>query len=110
MPSQLLTAYRWPGNVRQLRNLVEQMSVIEQTRDVDSRTLRHYLPEESSGLCQCRGILQCAGSLDSINERELIFKFLFDMKNDLNALKEQVPPLAQVNPCPRTSNQRSVMS
>ncbi len=85
---QLLTAYRWPGNVRQLRNIVEQISVIEQTREVDAKTLRGYLPEQTTALIPLGGA-QAQGT-ESINERELIFKFLFDMKNDLNALKEQV--------------------
>jgi transcriptional regulator with PAS, ATPase and Fis domain len=89
---QLLLAYRWPGNVRQLRNIVEQISVIEQTRDVDAKTLRQYLPAEVTALAPLSGGAVGAGT-DSINERELIFKFLFDMKNDLNALKEQVRAL-----------------
>jgi len=89
---QLLLAYRWPGNVRQLRNIVEQISVIEQTREVDAKTLRQYLPAEVTALAPLSSGAVGAGT-DSINERELIFKFLFDMKNDLNALKEQVRAL-----------------
>ncbi|HMN04769.1 MAG TPA: sigma-54 dependent transcriptional regulator [Flavobacteriales bacterium] len=85
----LLATYRWPGNVRQLRNLVEQMSVIEQVREINAATLSSYLPKESMALLPAtHGEGPQTG--DSINERELIFKFLFDMKNDLNALKEQV--------------------
>jgi transcriptional regulator with PAS, ATPase and Fis domain len=93
----LLNAYRWPGNVRQLRNLVEQMSVIEQQRDVNASTLRHYLPEEQSGLVPL-GPTSGTGGGEGINERELIFKFLFDMKSDLNALKEQVKALTGGQP------------
>lgn len=89
---QLLVAYRWPGNVRQLRNIVEQMSVIEQTREVDAKTLRQYLPDQSTALVpMSQG--GAGNAADGINERELIFKFLFDMKSDLNALKEQVKAL-----------------
>lgn len=88
-----LLAYRWPGNVRQLRNIVEQMSVIEQTREVDARTLQRYLPAENTGLVALGGGSLGAAGSDNINERELIFKFLFDMKSDLNALKEQVRTL-----------------
>jgi transcriptional regulator with PAS, ATPase and Fis domain len=88
---QLLLAYRWPGNVRQLRNIVEQMSVIERVREVDAATLRRYLPEEVTGLVPLGA--SAGQGMESINERELIFKFLFDMKNDLNALKEQVQAL-----------------
>ncbi len=99
---QLLLAYRWPGNVRQLRNIVEQMSVIEQDREVTANTLRRYLPEEVTALVPLKNGGGNGGGFDSINERELIFKFLFDMKNDLNALKEQVQALtgAQLQPGP----------
>jgi transcriptional regulator with PAS, ATPase and Fis domain len=97
----LLTNYRWPGNVRQLRNLVEQMSVIEQHREVDALSLRSYLPEETSALVPVGGT-GGGGTMDSINERELIFKFLFDMKSDLNALKEQVKALSGGQPMPST--------
>ncbi|MEX1132498.1 MAG: sigma-54 dependent transcriptional regulator [Flavobacteriales bacterium] len=100
---QLLLAYRWPGNVRQLRNIVEQMSVIEQTREVDAKTLRQYLPAEVTALAPLSGGTGGQGT-DSINERELIFKFLFDMKNDLNALKEQVRTLAGGHPLPSSGS------
>jgi transcriptional regulator with PAS, ATPase and Fis domain len=100
---QLLMAYRWPGNVRQLRNIVEQMSVIEQKREVDANTLRKYLPEEITALAPMGG--GSGGGQEGINERELIFKFLFDMKSDLNALKEQVQALAsgQALPVPKVT-------
>jgi len=86
---QMLTAYRWPGNVRQLRNLVEQISVIEKDREVTAATLAGYLPKETTALVPSTHS-EGGRSAEGINERELIFKFLFDMKNDLNALKEQV--------------------
>ncbi len=95
---QLLVGYRWPGNVRQLRNIVEQMSVIERTREIDANTLRGYLPEESTALVPLGGGGNAGPGLESINERELVFKFLFDMKNDLNALKEQVKALSNGQP------------
>jgi transcriptional regulator with PAS, ATPase and Fis domain len=97
----LLTNYRWPGNVRQLRNLVEQMSVIEQHREVDALSLRSYLPEETSALIPVGGT-GGGGTMENINERELIFKVLFDMKSDLNALKEQVKALSGGQPMPST--------
>lgn len=96
---QVLLSYRWPGNVRQLRNIVEQMSVIEQKRDVDAKTLRNYLPAEVTALAPLPGGMAETSS-ESINERELIFKFLFDMKSDLNALKEQVRTLTGGHPLP----------
>ncbi|MBK8613476.1 MAG: sigma-54-dependent Fis family transcriptional regulator [Flavobacteriales bacterium] len=92
---QLLTAYRWPGNVRQLKNIVEQMSVIEQDRRITSDTLRTYLPEEVTSMLPAVAGKQ---GVEGINERELIFKFLFDMKSDLNALKEQVRAMMNGQP------------
>ncbi len=86
---QMLTAYRWPGNVRQLRNFVEQISVIEKNREVNAETLASYLPKESTALVTTSNSENGKGG-EAINERELIFKFLFDMKSDLNTLKEQV--------------------
>ena len=94
---QLLTAYRWPGNVRQLRNITEQMSVIEQDREIDAATIRQYLPEEVTALVPS-GTSASGGGMDSINERELIFKFLFDMKSDLNDLKSLVNGLMENKP------------
>lgn len=95
---ELLTAYRWPGNVRQLRNIVEQMSVIEQNREVDAKTLRQYLPDQSTALVSLGGTN--GKESNAINERELIFKFLFDMKSDLNDLKAQVQALSGGQPLP----------
>ncbi|MBK6627399.1 MAG: sigma-54-dependent Fis family transcriptional regulator [Flavobacteriales bacterium] len=94
----LLTEYRWPGNVRQLRNIVDQLSVIEQTRSIGAATLRQYLPEESTALVPAAA--GRAAGLDSVSERELIYKFLFDMKNDLTVLKEQVAALTHGKPLP----------
>jgi len=96
---QVLTSYRWPGNVRQLRNIVDQLSVIERDREISASTLLSYLPAESTALVPAGG--GAAGtSMDSVSERELIFKFLFDMKSDLNALKEQVKVLTGGAPLP----------
>jgi len=103
---QLLTNYRWPGNVRQLRNIVDQLSVIERDREISAATLRNYLPAESTALVPA-GMGSNGSGSDSVSERELIFKFLFDMKSDLNALKEQVkaitggvPLTSMVQPMP----------
>jgi len=96
---QILMNYRWPGNVRQLRNIVEQMSVIERTREIDAATLRSYLPEQTTALVPV-GASGNGSSGEGINERELIFKFLFDMKNDLNALKEEVRSITTGQPVP----------
>ncbi len=85
---ELLTHYRWPGNVRQLKNIAEQMSVIEQERDVDVLTLRRYLPDEH--VSRLPALVKNSGERPSMDEREILYKLLFDMKGDLNDLKKIV--------------------
>ena len=82
---QLLNEYNWPGNIRQLRNLVEQISVIGTEREISAAELIYYLPEKNAN----SPALIKSGS-ESVNERELMYKFLFDMKKDLNDLKKLV--------------------
>lgn len=84
---QILTKYRWPGNIRQLRNIAEQISVLEESRSVTWSTLKSYLPDASStNLPAVVGQKKAEG--DFSNEREILYKVLFDMKNDLNDLKK----------------------
>lgn len=85
---EVLNAYHWPGNIRQLKNLVEQLSVIEQERDIDGARLQSYLPQEQEFFPSVVGVQE-----SKIDERELMYKFLFDMKNDLNDLKKLVVEL-----------------
>ncbi len=77
---------RWPGNIRQLRNVAEQLSVLEKEREVNSEILRKYLPESSSNLPSV--IEQKKRESDFSNEREILYKVLFDMKQDLSDLKK----------------------
>ena len=83
---QLLQNYRWSGNVRQLRNVAEQVSVLESTRDIAASVLKGYLPDM---VTQLPAIVnkETSGS-DFSNEREILYKVLFDMKSDLNDLKK----------------------
>lgn len=89
----LLVNYRWGGNIRQLRNIAEQMSVLEQKRDISVEMLRAYLPDESSKLPAVTS--HSRSENDFSNERELLYKVLFDMKNDLNDLKKLTLELLQ---------------
>ncbi len=82
----MLINYSWPGNIRQLKNLVEQISVIETAREIDGIILRSYLPLEREN----NPAIISKESNDSVNERELMYKFLFDMKKDLTELKKLV--------------------
>jgi transcriptional regulator with PAS, ATPase and Fis domain len=86
---ELLIAYNWPGNIRQLKNLVEQISVIESKREIDEFNLQSYLPSAQERLPS----LVKSQETDSFSERELMYKFLFDMKSDLNDLKKLVSEL-----------------
>ncbi|MFD2552371.1 sigma-54 interaction domain-containing protein [Bizionia sediminis] len=82
----VLLNFRWAGNIRQLRNVAEQISVLEQTRDITPSTLKHYLPSESSQLPAV--IKTSKAESDFSSEREILYKVLFDMKSDLNDLKK----------------------
>ena len=83
---RLLNMYRWNGNIRQLRNVAEQLSVLEEKREVSSQLLQSYLPEFNSTL---PALVNKAKSADDFsNEREILYKILFDMKKDLNDLKK----------------------
>ncbi|MDO5607458.1 MAG: sigma-54 dependent transcriptional regulator [Capnocytophaga sp.] len=90
---QILVNYRWAGNIRQLRNIAEQISVLEQKREISASVLHSYLPNEGS---QLPAITQTSRSeSDFSNEREILYKVLFDMKNDLNDLKKLTLELMQ---------------
>lgn len=83
----ILESYRWSGNIRQLRNIAEQISVLEKEREIDGITLRNYLPDIGKTLPAVIGSGTKSDS-DFANEREILYKVLFDMKNDLNDLKK----------------------
>lgn len=82
----LLLKYRWSGNIRQLRNVAEQISVLEHNRTINGDTLRNYLPDIGRNL---PAVINASKSeSDFSNEREILYKVLFDMKRDLNDLKK----------------------
>lgn len=94
---ELLVNYSWPGNIRQLKNITEQINVLEQDRTVNADTLRYYLPQEgfgSSSLVPINAANANDGS-QNFSEREILYKVLFDMKNDLNDLKQLVSGMMQ---------------
>lgn len=82
----LLIKYRWNGNIRQLRNVAEQISVLEQNRTINAATLQSYLPNAGSNLPAI--INKSKSESDFSSEREILYKVLFDMKSDLNDLKK----------------------
>ncbi|MEM1259031.1 MAG: sigma 54-interacting transcriptional regulator [Bacteroidota bacterium] len=83
----LLLKHRWPGNIRQLRNIAEQISVLEGNREISASTLRTYLPNLAN--THLPAVVNSNGKKsDFSNEREILYKVLFDMKSDLNDLKK----------------------
>ena len=104
---KLLINYPWPGNIRQLKNLVEQLSVIETAREIDALILSQYLPEITEKLPQIIG----KNSQENFSERELMYKVLFDLKKDLNELKKLVVELLQQgNSVSLSSDQSAVVN
>jgi len=83
---RVLEEYRWSGNIRQLRNIAEQVSVLEKNRTLNVNTLKNYLPNSGSQLPAV--IDRSDKEADFSSEREILYKVLFDMKNDLNDLKK----------------------
>ncbi|HXB40885.1 MAG TPA: sigma-54 dependent transcriptional regulator [Bacteroidia bacterium] len=91
----LLTNYYWQGNVRQLKNIAEQISIIEKPRDISADILAKYLPQHTTTL---PGVIKHdSGSGQEFSERELLYKVLFDMKKDMNDLKKVVHDIVQYN-------------
>ncbi len=82
--NEILTAYRWPGNIRQLRNFVAQLSVIEKERKLDANKINNLLPKNK---INTPIIFEDKNKAD-LSEREILYKVLFDMKKDLNELKK----------------------
>ncbi len=83
----LLESYHWRGNIRQLKNVAEQISAIEESRNITADILRRYLPNEGGNRQPMTGNYS---SYDDMSERELLYKILFDMRNDINELKRMM--------------------
>ena len=92
---ELMVNYSWPGNIRQLKNITEQINVLEQERTISADTLRYYLPHEGFGAGGLIVAGQNSASAQNFTEREILYKVLFDMKNDLNDLKQLVSGMMQ---------------
>lgn len=89
---KLLINYRWPGNIRQLKNITEQISIIEKTREISGEILIKYLPQISSNELP---VVYRGEETGHLSERELLYKVLFDMKKDVNDLKQLVRTLME---------------
>lgn len=92
---QMLKDYYWPGNIRQLKNITEQISIIEQTREITSEILKLYLPANEVGLVPVATANNDQKNFS--NEREILYQVLFDMKKDMNELKKIVHDIVAGN-------------
>ena len=105
---RMLDEYRWPGNVRQLKNITEQVSIIEENKNITSTVLRRYLP---SGQFNELPVLYKKESEDKeISDRDLLYKVLFDMKKDIHDLKKVVGDITTDGIVkPESKNRESVL-
>jgi DNA-binding NtrC family response regulator len=84
---ELLLKYRFPGNIRQLKNLVEQISVLSsENKEISAEILSHYIPKESN----LPALYKDQHNQENISEREILYKILFDLRKDMNDLKKLV--------------------
>jgi transcriptional regulator with PAS, ATPase and Fis domain len=84
----MLLNYSWPGNVRQLKNITEQISIIENEREINAETLKNYLPDYTG--VKLPAVFKKQDERSFSTEREILYKILFDMKSDMNDLKKLV--------------------
>ncbi|HUH32733.1 MAG TPA: sigma 54-interacting transcriptional regulator [Daejeonella sp.] len=89
---QMLINYSWPGNVRQLKNIAEQIAVLEKDRNLTPQNLLAYIPDESNHNLPMR---IDKGHKDDFSERDILYKVLFDMKKDMVELKKLVVDIIQ---------------
>lgn len=83
---KILIDYRWPGNIRQLKNITEQMSILEKNREINADTLMRYLPP--APLSNLPALIPADGKTgNDFSERDLLYKVLFDMKKEMNDVK-----------------------
>lgn len=86
----VLKNYRWPGNIRQLKNITEQISIIEQTREITPEILQSYLPKNELGIVPSFASAEHSDQKIFNSEREILYQVLFDMKRDMAELKKVV--------------------
>ncbi len=84
----LILNYRWPGNIRQLKNITEQISIIEKQRNINAQTLTKYLPQVN--MSKLPVLLKNQGDQMELSERDILYRVLFEMRRDITELKQLV--------------------
>ncbi len=99
---RLMLQYKWPGNVRQLKNITEQMSVLSEKREIDVETLLKYIPQDPESMHLA--VIGDKGSHSYESERELLYKILYelrgnvsDLRRDMNSLRKQLDEARGLN-------------
>lgn len=90
---QILLHYKWPGNVRQLKNLTEQMSVLSENREIDADTLRHFIPSDPDSTQLAP--VKTGGKHSYESEREILYKILYELRSNVSRLREDMNQLRQ---------------
>lgn len=96
---QLLTRYKWPGNVRQLKNITEQMSILSDKREVTAETLSRFIPQDPESMMLAT--VNKGGGYTYENERELLFKILYELRGNVSDMRREINNLRkQMNAAP----------
>lgn len=100
----ILLKYKWPGNVRQLKNITEQMSVLSEEREIDAQTLLKFIPQDEESTQLATITTNQGGTHSYENERELLYKILYelrgnvsDLRRDMSSLRKQLDEARQLN-------------
>jgi len=86
--TQILESYRWPGNIRQLKNVTEQISIIEKEKLIAAQTLKMYLPADNTSALPV--LYKGSEEKEKLSERDILYKVLFDMKKDILDLRKNM--------------------
>jgi len=103
----VLSSYRWPGNIRQLKSIAEQISVIEHNRQIDAEVLLKYIPSEPINSLPVRTE---GHSSDYLTDRDIIFKILYQLRHEVEELKEKIRTGASQAPVQRVVGPKDIAS
>ncbi len=89
----LMLAYRWPGNVRQLKNIVEQMALFEAGEEINATTLNHYLPKDAPEYSPLTSVQPAVRQNSYEREREMLFNLIFRLRSEVDEMQKQIEEL-----------------